>query len=413
VVLQSFAGETATAVATVTAGFVTSVRILSSGSEYVAEPTVTVSGGGGSGASFRALINNGSVDHIIILSAGRLYSSAPVITIEPPPKEASLTLAMVPKLIVTGNEGDLAQIQRFDKLSGTRAIWTNIVIGPTGSTIVDLTPNDPNVFYKLVKRRVPDGPQMVKIPGGKIRMPAWTGGTYLMTVDPFLMDNREVTVNLWTEVRQWGLSAGYKDIVNGMMDYPTVGFPLNSNTPIHNIGWLEAVKWCNARSEREGRRPAYYVGESVVFRNGQNISPSLKLDSNGYRLPMEAEWELAARGGVEGKDYPWGSDTITSEDANYNSNVIVPNTNRPDRSAILVPVGSYAPNSYGLYDMAGNIAEFCFNLYGNSSADRVVRGGNFSSPAEGCKVSYRYGINWNATSVGGVGFRCVIAGNGN
>jgi hypothetical protein len=96
------AGEPATAVATITAGFVTGITVTSGGSGYTVEPKVTLSGGGGSGATAKAILSGDKVALTLVLTAGSGYSTAPTVVVDAPPKPLSVKLEMVPKLTVEG-----------------------------------------------------------------------------------------------------------------------------------------------------------------------------------------------------------------------------------------------------------------------------------------------------------------------
>jgi len=244
----------------------------------------------------------------------------------------------------------------------------------------------------------------------------------------FYMDRTEVTKAHWDEVYQWAIGHGYS--------FDNAGLGKAASHPVQEINWYDAVKWCNARSEREGRPWAYYTdsGLSQVYRSGW-VSPYVNWD-RGYRLPTEAEWEKAARGGLSGKRFPWG-DTITHNQANYYSYW---ESGRPyysyDLSATeghhptyatgdwpyTSPVGSFNANAYGLYDMAGNLWEWCWDWYSgeyyasspgsdpqgpSSGSYRVRRGSGWGSSAWGCRSASRDGRYPDSRSYG-LGFRAVL-----
>ena len=243
------------------------------------------------------------------------------------------------------------------------------------------------------------------IPAGVFTMGRTSGDTdsdappVTVNVSAFYMGKYEVTKAEWDEVRTWGASNGYTDLA--------IGEGKASNHPVHTISWFDIVKWCNARSQKEGLTPCYTVS-GVVMKTG-TTAPTVNWTANGYRLPTEAEWEKAARGGVSGKRFPWGTDTISHSQANYYASTSysydasgsVNNYHPNDGNTS--PVGSFAANGYGLHDMAGNVTEWCWDWYGASvyvnnatnprgaasGALRVTRGGSWTSFAIDCRAVYR------------------------
>ena len=127
------------------------------------------------------------------------------------------------------------------------------------------------------------------------------------------MDKYEVTKTLWDTVYQWATNHDYS------FEWGALGKA--ANHPVHTVTWYDAVKWCNARSEKEGRTPAYYTSaaQTTVYRSGEvNVDNTWVKWNAGYRLPTEAEWERAARGGSSAHRFPWAdADTITHIRANY------------------------------------------------------------------------------------------------
>ena len=241
-----------------------------------------------------------------------------------------------------------------------------------------------------------------------------------VNVSAFYMDTNLVSKAQWDEVYTWAITNGYS--------FDRVGSGKAANHPVHTISWYDVVKWCNARSEKEGWTAAYYtdVGLSTVYRSGQ-LSPSVKWNG-GYRLPTEAEWEKAARGGLSGQRFPWGN-TISRSQANYRGDTsngydLGPDGYNPAYTGggypYTGPVGSFAPNGYGLYDMAGNIWQRCWDNYGTpyaggtdprgaaSGIERVIRGGNWADFADGSRSAKRRS---ELLDIGNdnIGFRVVLS----
>lgn len=257
---------------------------------------------------------------------------------------------------------------------------------------------------------VPEG--MVLIPGGCFQMgDAFGEGisneqpVHRVCVDAFFMDQHEVT------------NREYRRYDPGHTSEEYDGLSLNGdNQPVVYVSWWDAIKYCNWRSRQEGLE--------VVYDESTGAADFAK---NGYRLPTEAEWEYAARGGLEGKRYVWGDGSPPAGAGNVADETA--QRQWSDRSifegyddgyAVTAPVESFAPNGYALYDMAGNVWEWCHDWYGYYSRSpqnnpsgaetgslRVLRGGSWALFSFYLRVAYRYGYDPTSHSGYDFGFRCA------
>ena len=217
-------------------------------------------------------------------------------------------------------------------------------------------------------------PPMVEVQGG--RLPS-TSGLGNQTVESFQIGRYEVTWGEWKEVRDWA--------VNNSKGYDLAGVggtaPGGSadNFPVISVSWCDVVKWCNARSEKEGLTPVY-TKDGTTYKAGQS-APTVNRTANGYRLPSEKEWEWAARGGVSSRNFTYsGSNTVSDVAWIYENSSLASKA-----------VGTNAANELGIYDMSGNVLEWCEDVAYNiqNLPYRRIRGGSWAGNAYFAYVDYR------------------------
>ena len=192
-------------------------------------------------------------------------------------------------------------------------------------------------------------------------------------VEPFMISKQRVGVQEWEVVKMWGAAQGY-EIVGGKTDAV--------DGPLTHVNWYNALKWCNARSEKEGLLPVYRVLGGIYRKGefGRDGSEAITWERTlrGYRLPLECEWEWAARGGLLHYEV---DHTAQIEDE---SNV----------------------NKIGLCDMSGNLFDWCWDL-DESGAFRRTRGGCWKHECEVLSFGYRASVPPDSFS-GVIGLRMAM-----
>ncbi|MDR1216476.1 MAG: formylglycine-generating enzyme family protein [Treponema sp.] len=255
---------------------------------------------------------------------------------------------------------------------------------------------------------------MVRIAGGTFTMGSPTSEVsrdgdetqHQVTISkPFYIGKYEVTQKEWVEVMGSNPSNWKGD-----------------NLPVERVSWYEVIEYCNKRSEKERLTPAYTIDKTRSDGNNSNGSDNVKWivtwnrNANGYRLPTEAEWELACRAGTSTPFYT--GNNITTNHANYNGDYPYNNNAKGEYRGKTWAVGSGTPNPWGLYDMSGNVWEWCWDWYGSYSGTqtdpagvaggsrRVARGGSWNNYAQNVRSACR-GDGTPSYRSDYVGFRLV------
>ena len=255
----------------------------------------------------------------------------------------------------------------------------------------------PSAASALPTYKTKSGGELITIPAGFFEMGSRYGRdeekpVHKVWIDSFLMDAHEVT------------QAEYEKL--GKIEaFPNPSHFQGADLPVEQVTWPQAARFCNARSRLEGLQPCYNED------NGQ-----CDFAANGYRLPTEAEWEYACRAGTN-SDYSFGEEPRQLGDFAW----FADNSGKKTH-----PVGRKKPNPWGLFDMHGNVAEWCQDVYDpgyykaspeknprgpDGGNENVLRGGSWKSPADALRSAYRIGETPGFSDAclarDAIGFRCV------
>jgi formylglycine-generating enzyme required for sulfatase activity len=273
---------------------------------------------------------------------------------------------------------------------------------------------------------VPVASDLVKITGGTFQMGDSYGDgsndekpVHTVSVSTFYMGKKEVTFDEYD---------AYCD-ATGTTKPDDVNWG-RGQRPVINVNWYDAVEYCNWRSRKERLTSVYTIDKTNKDPNNQNTSDtqkwtvSVNWNANGYRLPTEAEWEYAAREGGKKVRFGNGKDTADPSEINFDASAAY----KKEYSVVgeyrqkTVPAGSFSPNRLGLYDMSGNVWEWCYDWYdkgyygqGNGADNpkgatggksRCVRGGSWADDPSNCRAAFRVDGDPIVRSLT-VGFRVV------
>jgi sulfatase modifying factor 1 len=259
-------------------------------------------------------------------------------------------------------------------------------------------PSAPVPSANLAELTTASGVEMISLPGAEFKMGSDKGNpdeapAHVAKLTAFAIDKFEVTKEMFTKA-QLPNPSRWSD---------------NQKKPVERVRWRDAKQYCNERSLLEGLKPCY---------DEKSADWECNFDANGYRLPTEAEWEYAARGGVDGpfdfgqadklKQFAWVAD------------------NAEEKTHV---VGQKKPNRFGIHDMYGNVSEWCEDVYSatyyqsaaasdprgpaspGKDVMRVMRGGSWKSSPEMCRATFRQGQKTGDTDAcfftDYCGFRCV------
>lgn len=341
--------------------------------------------------------------------------AAPVITQQPQSQTVNMGQNVTFTVTAKGNPTPSYQWRKYGtNISDTSASLTisSVQITDAGTYSVVVSNSEGSDTSNGAVLTTTTLSSIISIPGGTFQMGSTYGfmnekPVHSVTISAFYMDKTDVT------------QADYFALMGVNPSY----FTGDSLRPVEHLTWFDAVLYCNARSKRD-LRDTVYTFTDITGTSGNDCSAfgglSVDFTKNGYRLPTEAEWEYACRAGTT-TDYYWGRNyppTTAADTAAIDTNAVW-NYNSNNTTA---RVGTKLPNAWGLYDMSGNVWEWCNDWYdytyyqSSSSADptgpstgsyRVLRGGSWNSGGNNYQRSAYRIMNYPYFWYSDVGFRCV------
>ncbi|MBP5464708.1 MAG: SUMF1/EgtB/PvdO family nonheme iron enzyme, partial [Treponema sp.] len=372
----------------------------------------TGSGGSGSGSTgsgggnftvedLMNLANAGDVDSILVLlsGTGENQTADGTFTVELSAADIGLPAGGTVTLTITGNGVDYSESAGASADGKVTFEVARIAVGTTVTVTLTVRAADGSIAATGTKTQlVTEGvcdfnvamvdtapaptPAPAPVPAGFVLV---AGGAFTslnptlaaagsQTIADFYICSHEVTQEEYETYCSYGSSS------------PDATYGAGADYPAYYVNWYDALVYCNKRSMAEGLTPCYTISGStdpadwtgVAETGGKYRGPNSSttawnnaacdFDANGYRLPTEAEWEYAARGGPANDPFTYSGSNTVGNVAWYSGNC-----------SESQPVMGLAPNSAGIYDMSGNVWEWCWDKYSSSSSNRVYRGGSWST----------------------------------